>query len=46
MEEAVKSAQQRAHAGDIILLSPGFASFGMFINEYDRGNQFMKAIQK
>lgn len=36
VEEAVKSAQP----GDSILLSPAFASFGMFKNEYDRGDQF------
>ncbi len=32
--------------GDIILFSPAFASFGMFKNEYDRGDQFVRLVQK
>lgn len=28
----------------VILLSPGFASFGLFKNEYDRNDQFLEAI--
>jgi UDP-N-acetylmuramoylalanine--D-glutamate ligase len=27
-----------------VLFSPAFASFGMFKNEYDRGDQFVKAV--
>ena len=30
-----------ARTGDIVLFSPAFASFGMFKNEFDRGEQFM-----
>jgi UDP-N-acetylmuramoylalanine--D-glutamate ligase len=37
---AVKSAYSEAKSGEILLLSPAFASFGMFKNEYDRGDQF------
>jgi UDP-N-acetylmuramoylalanine--D-glutamate ligase len=37
---AVKLARANAQKGDNILFSPGFASFGMFKNEYDRGEQF------
>lgn len=29
-----------------IILSPGFASFGMFKNEFDRGEQFVKLVRK
>jgi UDP-N-acetylmuramoylalanine--D-glutamate ligase len=45
LREAVSFAYSRAHSGDIILLSPGCASFEMFANEFDRGDQF-KAIVK
>jgi UDP-N-acetylmuramoylalanine--D-glutamate ligase len=38
--DAVKDAYAVAELGDSVLLSPAFASFGMFKNEYDRGDQF------
>ena len=44
MQEAVKQAFVRAEKGDVILLSPGFASFGLFKNEFDRGDQFNDAV--
>ena len=44
MAEAIKLARQEAVAGDVVLLSPGAASFGMFINEFDRGNQFRELV--
>jgi len=34
-----------AKKGDIILFSPAFASFGMFNNEYERNDLFMKIIK-
>lgn len=40
LEEAFAAAVEGAEQGDIVLLSPAFASFGMFKNEYDRGDQF------
>lgn len=46
MEEAVESAKTLAESGDIILLSPGAASFGMFANEFDRGDKFKAAVSK
>ncbi|NMB56801.1 UDP-N-acetylmuramoyl-L-alanine--D-glutamate ligase [Candidatus Beckwithbacteria bacterium] len=46
LKEAVETAYSQAHAGDIILLSPGFASFGMFVNEFDRGDQFNQIVEK
>lgn len=45
MKEAVESALKMAHKGDIILLSPGAASFGLFKNEFDRGDQFNKIVK-
>ena len=44
MQEAVKEAAKMAKRGDIVLLSPGAASFGLFQNEFDRGEQFVKAV--
>lgn len=46
MEEAVQTAWKRSEKGDIILLSPGAASFGLFQHEFDRGNQFVEAVEK
>ncbi len=40
LKEAVNGAMKECKKGDILLLSPAFASFGMFKNEYDRGDQF------
>lgn len=44
MDEAVKEAKKHANDGDIILLSPSATSFGIFVNEFDRGEQFKKSI--
>lgn len=45
MPEAVGIAQSIAKKGDTILLSPACASFGIFINEFDRGDQFKEIVQ-
>jgi UDP-N-acetylmuramoylalanine--D-glutamate ligase len=45
ISEAVKEAFAAAKEGDIILMSPAFASFGMFKNEYDRGEQFNELVR-
>ena len=44
MEEALEFAQQHAQAGDVVLLAPGAASFGVFKNYADRGEQFRDAV--
>ena len=46
LRQAVDEALARAQAGDVIVLSPAFSSFGLFKNEYDRGDQFETLIQK
>jgi UDP-N-acetylmuramoylalanine--D-glutamate ligase len=45
LAEAVRRAAELAAAGDQILLSPGFASFDMFRNYEDRGDQFEALVQ-
>ena len=45
MKAAMKFAVANAKNGDIVLLSPGAASFGVFKNEFDRGEQFNKAVK-
>lgn len=45
MKEAVRLAMSRVKKGEIVLLSPGAASFGMFENEYDRGSQFNRQVK-
>jgi len=45
MEEAVKVAYKIAERGDTVLLSPACASFDLFENYEDRGNQFKNAIK-
>lgn len=44
--DAVDAAVSQATSGDSILFSPAFASFGMFKNEYDRGDQFNEIVKK
>ena len=46
MKEAVKKASELARKGDIVLLSPGAASFNLFKNEFDRGYEFKKSIEE
>ena len=42
--EAVRVAQAAAPEGGAVLLSPGTASFGMFRNEFDRGERFRAIV--
>jgi UDP-N-acetylmuramoylalanine--D-glutamate ligase len=46
MDEAFAIAIAVASPRDVILLSPGATSFGIFKNEYDRGDQFKAAFEK
>lgn len=45
MEEAVKVAYKIAERGDTVLLSPACASFDLFKNYEDRGDQFKNAVK-
>ena len=45
MEDAVKMAQRLTEKGDAVLLSPACASFDLFENYEDRGNQFKKSVR-
>lgn len=44
-EEAVKAAYDLGKKGDTVLLSPACASFDLFQNYEDRGEQFKRAIR-
>ena len=44
MEEAVRVATERAHAGDAVLMSPACASFDMFRNYEHRAQVFVAAV--
>ncbi|PKP44412.1 MAG: UDP-N-acetylmuramoyl-L-alanine--D-glutamate ligase, partial [Bacteroidetes bacterium HGW-Bacteroidetes-13] len=46
MQEAVKMAYQLSESGDTVLLSPACASFDLFRNYEDRGDQFKEAVKK
>ncbi len=45
MAEAVGAAARRAATGDVVLLSPACASFGMFSSYADRGEAFRRAVK-
>jgi UDP-N-acetylmuramoylalanine--D-glutamate ligase len=45
-QRAVEQARQVAERGDLVLLSPGCASFGMFANEFERGEQFKRIVNR
>jgi UDP-N-acetylmuramoyl-L-alanine--D-glutamate ligase len=46
MVDAVAQAGQLSRPGDVVILSPAAASFGMFKNYVDRGEQFVAAVEK
>lgn len=45
MSQAVLEAREQARSGDNIVMSPAYASFGLFKNEFDRGEQFDAAVK-
>ena len=44
LDESVKKASEVAEPGDIVLLSPACASFGMFANYEERGKEFKELV--
>ena len=45
-KEAVQAAYENSVPGDTVLLSPCCASFDLFKNYEDRGEQFKKAVRE
>ncbi|MBN1837219.1 MAG: UDP-N-acetylmuramoyl-L-alanine--D-glutamate ligase [Spirochaetales bacterium] len=45
LEEALRHAVDAASPGSTVVLSPGCASFEMFLNEFDRGRRFKALVQ-
>lgn len=46
MEQLVKEVKTLAKTGDLVLLSPACASFGLFANYQERGQKFKEAVLK
>lgn len=46
MNEAVKIAYKLSDAGEVVLLSPGCASYDLFENFEDKGKQFKQAVRE
>jgi UDP-N-acetylmuramoylalanine--D-glutamate ligase len=44
LDAIVNAARDAAEKGDIVVFSPGATSFGLFTNEFDRGNKFRIAV--
>jgi len=45
LKDAVESAYKDAQPGDVVLLSPGCASFDEFANYQERGNYFKDVVR-
>jgi UDP-N-acetylmuramoylalanine--D-glutamate ligase len=45
MQDIVRFASDIAAPGDVVILSPACASFGLFKNYADRGDQFIEAVK-
>ncbi len=45
LSAAMDAAVAITQPGDVLLFSPGFTSFGMFLNEFDRGDQFIDYVR-
>lgn len=45
LDEAMEQIRAQVQRGDVVLLSPGCASFGLFKNEFHRGEEFIKRVR-
>lgn len=45
-DDAVKTAREKAHAGDVVILTPASTSFDMFKNFEERGNLFKNLVNE
>jgi UDP-N-acetylmuramoylalanine--D-glutamate ligase len=46
LDTAVRAALDAAGNGATVALSPGCASFGMFLNEFDRGKKWKETVRR
>ncbi|MDR1931832.1 MAG: UDP-N-acetylmuramoyl-L-alanine--D-glutamate ligase [Spirochaetales bacterium] len=46
LEQALAAAVETAKSGEVIVFSPGCTSFGMFLNEFDRGRRFKALVSR
>jgi len=46
IEAAAEAALDAAEPGDSVVFSPGCTSFGMFLNEFDRGSKWKESVKK
>jgi len=46
MNDIIKDARELSCENDVVLLSPGAASFGIFKNEFDRGDKFIHEVER
>jgi len=46
LDAAISAAVEAAVPGDAVVLSPGCASFGMFLNEFDRGKKWKEGVKR
>lgn len=46
LNSAMDAAVSLVRPGDVLLFSPGFTSFGLFLNEFDRGDKFIAYIRR
>lgn len=44
LESVIKDVEFESRRGESVIFSPGATSFGMFNNEFDRGNQFKQMV--